>query len=338
MQSLTVLYRENGFGIVEAAIERFIDGTAEGTAWVPTTANERADQVVATRNQDRAIFASRNEEGRLDVALVNTATTVSADPFRQTVDLGPVPPDSIGIAALPTVDDTVPALLAMTLQGTLRTAEVTDARLDAFNLFVPVTSTVVAFDAADVAVAANGSALIVHRTRTGTTARLTLRASTDGAADTFALVDRLGPTAGPHVLVRAIPGQPDRFVIAYEHIGPDGRARIRLVRDDRFGSELGVAVFPEMGLDLEDIGFADLQGRMRILVAAVRITTDTELHYAEVPLDALTDGSTESTGPSSVLDVAPDDVRPRFGCGFDRAVICSLAWRGNSVGTVFIRR
>ena len=338
---VAAVYRERGSPI-EGAIERFVNLAPEAMPWAPASLDLRSDQIVAAQSDQRFLFASHNSEGRLDIASVTTSTVVAAAPFRQIASLGTEPPDSLGVALRPSDNDTVPALVVFTLQGTLRTGGVDDARNGAPDVYFPVTSTVVDYDAATVAVAADGTALLAHRTNTGTTARLSLRESASGEPGEFELVNPASggaPQAGPKIIVRSQPGTTGPFIIAYEHVDLDGTVRIRLLTADRFGATVGIAPFDEEGLQLQDIGWVFRASELYLAVAAIRAgVSSTELHYTELPYSAMSGPDTEGLWPGAILDVGPADTRARVGCAFEIMSVCPIAWMGDSTGIVFLRR
>ena len=333
---VAALYRERGF-TVEGAIERFVDNAPEGTPWAPVLPGRRSDQIAATKSAERLIFATRNSDGGLDIAMVRTSTTVAADPFRQSTSLGPDPADSLGVAALPTADESVPVLVSLTVQGILRTSVVPDARNGPPNSFIPVTSTVAQFDASAVAVDPSGQGLLAHRTVTGTTARLSLRSSADASTGIFTENEGFGPPSAPAIIVRALPSG-DGFVVAYEHIEPDGRTRIRLLDAARYGTTDGVAPFAETDLMLQDIGWVTRNGQTWLAVVAVAVDASAALYFTELPLSALAEPASVGQWPGNIVDVGPDDTRARLGCAFEVASVCAVGWMGESIGVLFVRR
>lgn len=336
---VAALYRESGFSSIEGAIERFVDNTAEGTPWSPVSVSNRSEFVAGTKNRGRFVFVTSNPDGELAVMLVSSSTTASADPFRQTASLGPDSPDSLDLAALPTTDERVPAVVVFTLQGTLRTGNVDDARLDAFNLFFPVSSTVASYDHASIAVSRNGSAVIAHRTVTSTDARLTVRRSATASPGSFVEDSARGPLADDGLRVRAVPDDSGRFVVAYHHVGSDGQTRIRLLDVERFGMSDGVAPMIRTDLRLQDIGWVTRRSDVYVVIAAVSTNPGpVELVYTEMPLSALDGSPADGQWPSTILDVARPDTRARLGCGFDVGPVCPLAWMGDNVGLLFVRR
>ncbi len=334
---VAALYRERGF-TVEAAIERFIDFVPEDDPLAVVRPGRRSDRIIATQNQQRFVFAASNADGRLDIVTVASSTVVSPDPFRQTASVGTEPADSLSIAALPTEDIRVPVLLAFTLQGTLRTSNILDARTDPPNVFSSISSTVATFDAAAVGAAGDGSTLVAHRTVVGTEARLTLRRGAAGTPDALTEVPGLAPLAGPRIVVRAAPGLPARFIVAYEHVEADGR-RVRIFDADQAQQTVGVAPFDILDLELQDFGWVTRGGDVFLAIAAVRVSGGAELYYTEVPLSAVTGPDVpDGAWPGTVLDVASAETRARLGCAFELGAVCAIAWMSDDAGTIFLRR
>ena len=340
---VAALYRDRGSSTVESATERIVDlSTSEGIAWAAVFLPQPAARVATSKNRSRFVFAAAYPDGRLDITLVNSSTTVLADPFRQTTSLGTQPPDALSLAARPSADDRAPVLVAFTLQGNLRIGAIADARFAPPNQFALVSSTDAEFDAVAVAVADTGAGLVAHRTTTATGAALSVRRSATAEPDSFELVPGDGPRAGPRVLVRAVPNDSGSFVIAYEQ-DDDDDGRIRVFDADRFPGP-GLAAFGTGGgagddLRLEDLGWVEHDGDLYLAVAAVSGDDDdvSRLHYTEIPWSALAgpdpgDAVTEDRWPGVQLDAVSDLARPRLGCALRPAMRCPIAWIGDGQG------
>ncbi|MEL7372003.1 MAG: hypothetical protein AAFN74_23970, partial [Myxococcota bacterium] len=327
------LYREQNN---QSAVIRIIDFALDGDPLLPAVANPRSAQVEVAQRQDLVLFAARGDDGRVDITAVRTSG--SPDPHRQSINVGQPPADAVAIAALPSADESIPALLALTIDGVLRTATVNDLRVDPPNEFTPIVSAEATFDSAAVAVDEAGAGVLVYRTVTGTVARLTVRKSTDAATAPFELTSSHGPRAGPHILVRAVPEVSNRFIVAYEHIDANGDSRIRLADVDRIDTSPGLAPFAEDDLQLRDVGWTTLQGQTVVALTAVRRGVSATLQYTEVPMAALAAPSVDGAWPGVSLDVAANDTDARIGCAFARAPICPIAWMGDMAGLLFVRR
>jgi hypothetical protein len=345
-RSVAALYREDGeFQPFEGAIERLYDGVAEGVPWAPRTQTRRASSIAGTYDPgvDRFLFVAADGLLTMTTALVSSST-VTPDPMRLPIGVTAGLADRVSVVILGGgLPGEVPAMVAFTVAGTIRTATVTDARFFAFDGFYAASSTTAEYERVTLGKRSDGALLMAHRTVTGTVAQLSLRDNLAGV-DPSAFVPRPragAPSVGDNFEVLAVPqvpGGPDRFLVAYEALRPDGTTDVRLMWADDYGQGPGVAPFAPGDRRLDDVGLVIREGQVYVAVVATRLVGSAELAYTEVPLSAITAaGGPAGAYPGVLLDIAPDDHVARLGCKPFVQRACPIVWLGDDAGVLFYR-
>lgn len=346
-RSVSALYREDGeFTQRDAAIERFYDTMPEGTPWAPQTMQGRSDWIAGTYDPatDRFLFVAADQDLSMTTALV-TSSTVTPDPFRLAVGVTAGRPDRVAVTILGGgLPGEVPAMIAFTINGTIRTATVGDARFQPFDGFFAASSTVSDYDRVTLARRGDGALLLAHRTVTGTVAVLSVRDNPMGM-DPNGFTPRpiaTPPRAGPNFEVLAAPvtvGGPERFLVAYEYEVADGVFDVRLLFADALGQTTGLAPFPPGPTRrLDDLGLVIREGEVYAAILSTRFDGGAELSYTEVPLSALAAPGPAGAYPGAVLDIAPNDHVGRLGCKPYVQRACPMVWLGDDAGVLFYRR
>lgn len=344
-RSVAALYREDGeFNPWEGAIERFYDGMAEGTPWAPRTVTRRSTWIAGTYGQqvDRFLFVAADDLISMSTALVSSST-VTPDPLRLPVGVTAGQPDRAAVVILGGgLPGEVPAMVAFSVAGTIRTATVSDARFQAFDGFYASSSPTSQYEAVTLARRSDGALLMAHRTVTGTVSELSLRDNA-GGLDPAAFVARPS-TGAPRVgerfevlAVPQVPGGAERFCVIYEDLHEDGTTEIRLLWADQYGQSVGVAPFAAGDRRLDDAGLVIREGEVYIAVLTARVQGSAELSYTEVPLSALALGAPDGAYPGVVLDIAPVDHVARMGCKPYLQRACPMVWLGDDAGVMFYR-
>lgn len=343
---VAALYREaNDFPPFEAAIDRLFAGQSEGIGFAPFNQNGRSTAVGGAYSPGRQtfLFFASNQASSMTAALVSSST-VAPNPTRVPIAVLAGGADSLAVAILgggPANE--VPAMLAFTRQGVLRTATVADARLDLFEAFYATTSTVESYDRVRMVQGASGELLLGHRTVSTSSTVLTLWQN-PGGRDPSAFVPvpaAAPPEMGERLELLALPGTPQRYVIAYEAREPGGRTDVRLLALEDYGARAGYAPFePVAGSRrLEDVGLVTRRGEVWLAVLGSQVAGTATLSYTEVPLSALTDAALpRGSHPGVVLDIAPSDTRARAGCKPFVQAACPMVWMGDDAEVLFLRR
>lgn len=337
---------DGGLG-VEHGIRRIFGETPSLTRRVPFLDGTAPLAVAGTYAgvYDRFAFVAAGNAA-ITAGLISTAT-VPAE-LRRT--LANVPDaDGVGLALLAptsTQSDAIPALLAFSVAGRVRTATVANLNVDAFGPFTLVTSTVTL--ASGVQLLSNGSTVapasfLAYRTGTGTTARLALQSQSGTRPGGFTEdAPGMGPRVGTRFVMLDVPAT--GLVIAYEHVRADGTIEPRLVAHSSFGLGPGLAPYPREVINrrLEDVGLVHRGGRLWIALAT---TTEeaggsTQLHYAEVdPRTLVTDGYGTTRGVRLDIALARNPMRARLGGKPSAVETTPLLWNGESGGgQTYLRR
>lgn len=341
------VYREEGdFGTYDSAIDRFYGEAAEGTPWAPAIEDQRSTTIAGTYSPrlDRFLFVASDQALSMTSALV-TSSTVTPDPFRQAIGVTAGRADRVSVVitegGLP---GEVPAMVAFTLDGALRTATVADARFQPFDGFYATTSTVEAYDAVTLARDADGAVLMAHRTITGTVAVLTLRDNPGGIAPNAFTTRPISnpPRVGERFELLSVPqtpGGPERFLVAYEHPQPDGGRRVRLLWADEVGARLGLAPLGPGDRRLDDVGLVLREGEVYVAIVSAQLAGSSELTYTEVPISAISDPTApDGAWPGVIVDIAREDHYARVGCKPFLQAHCPIFWSGDVQGVLFMRR
>lgn len=344
---VAALYREDGeFGPYTAAVDRIFDATAEGTPFGPLVQTRRSTWIAGTYSpaHDRFMFVASNELLSMTSVLVSSST-IAPDPFRVPIAVTAGQADRVSVLITAGgLAGEVPAMLAFTVNGTLRTATVADARFQPFDGFYATTSTVQQYERVTMGKKRDGTILMAHRTVTGTVSVLTLRDNPAGLAPNqfTARPTANPPSVGRRFEILAAPltaGGTERFLIAYEHLLPDGTTQVRLLWADDFGQRLGLAPLPPGDRRLDDVGLVLREGQVYVALASARIAGSAELTYTEVPLSAIGDpAAVDGAWPGVVMDTAPDDHYARLGCKPFLQATCPIVWMGDDFGVLFQRR
>lgn len=337
----------NGGLGVEHGIRRIFGETPSATRRVPFLDGTAPLAVAGTYAgvYDRFAFVAAGNAA-ITAGLISTATVPSE--LRRTL-ANVADADGVGLALLTptsTLSDAVPALLAFSVGGRVRTATVANLNLDAFGPFTLVTSTLTV--ASGVQLLTNTSTLaptsfLAYRTGTGTTARLALQ-SQDGTRPGGFTEDApgMGPRVGTRFVMLDVPGT--GLIIAYDHVRADGTLESRLVAHSSFGLGPGLAPYPREVINrrLEDVGLVHRGGRLWIALAT---TTEeaggsTQLHYAEIdPRTLVRDGYGTTRGVRLDIALARNPMRARLGGKPAAVETTPLLWNGESGGgQTYLRR
>jgi hypothetical protein len=346
---VSALYREaNDFAPHEAAVERLFGDLREAVAMTPRTQDARSSAIAGTYapSVDRFLFVASDADLSMTTALVR-ASTVAADPLRLGAGVGAGGADGIGVVVLEGASGgQVPAMLAFTRDGTLRTATVADARFQAFSSFERFDSGAERFDRVTLARNSLGGLLLAHRARAGSVDRLVVRANPVGRdPSAFSVVPAPQPVPmGERIQLLAVPEQPggvERFLVIYESAEAGGRIDVRLLWVSDVGQRPGYAPLAEstMNRRLEDAGLIVREGRVHVVVLATQRGTNASLEYVEVPLAAIDDaGRPRAARAGSVLDVGPLTRAARVGCKPFPLPTCPILWSDADLATTFFRR
>ncbi len=344
---VAALYREEGEdGPVNAAVERLFGVVNEGVPLGPQVETRRSTSIAGTYSpaHDRFLFIASNQNLSMTSVLV-TSSTITPDQFRLPVAVTAGQADRVSVVIMDGgVAGAVPAMVAFTLNGAIRTATVGDARFQPFDGFFATTSTVQQYERVTIASKDDGAVLMAYRTVTGTTAVLSLSDNALGLgpnrfnvrtpATEVAVGQRFEILAVP-----ATPGGTQRFLVAYEALQPDGTTQVRLLWADDFGQSIGLAPMAPGDRRLDDVGLVMREGAVYIAVASTRLTGSAELTYTEVPITAIGGGPTGDGGwPGLIVDIAPSDYVARLGCKPYLQATCPIVWLGDDAGLLFVRR
>jgi hypothetical protein len=301
---------------------------------------------------DRFMFVASTNMLTMSTMFV-TSSTVAPDPLRIANGVTAGNADRVSVVFLDGgTNGRFPALLAFTFGGAIRTATVTDALLQPFNLFYATTSTVEQYDRVTLARNSDGDVLMAHRAIRTAPARsdLMLRLNTEnGSPDDFMLLPAaMYPQSGPNFEIVSVPTGPgctgpEQFVVAYEAIGPGGRTEVRLLPQSNYGVWSGYSPLPENGRAtlLEDVGVICREGSAWLALLTTQPTglAASELGYTEVPFTAISEISAGGGHPGVVLDIASDGTRARVACKPQIQDTCPMIWSGDDeVRVLFIRR
>lgn len=344
---VAALYREEGEnGPFNAAVERLFGVVNEAVPLGPQVENQRSTTIAGTYSQshDRFLFIASNQNLSMTSVLV-TSSTVTPDPFRLPIAVTAGQADRVSVVIMDGgVAGAVPAMVAFSLNGAIRTATVGDARFQPFDGFFATTSTVQQYERVTIAKKDDGAVLMAYRTVTGTTSVLTLSDNALGLGpNRFNVRTPATPVAvGQHfeiLAVPTVPGGTQRFLIAYEALQLDGTTQVRLLWADDFGQQIGLAPMAPGDRRLDDVGLVMREGAVYIAVASTRLAGSAELTYTEVPITALGNGSAGDGGwPGLIVDIAPSDYVARLGCKPFLQATCPIVWLGDDAGLLFVRR
>lgn len=340
----------NGF---ESTMIRIVGATSEGTRYEPFQSLANLTAVAATYHQglDRFAFVATTSAVRsLTAATVNSSTT-SPQSARRPLAAETGDADGLAIELLDTTTPQagMPALLAMSRDGSISVATTQDLIGAGFGPFTTVTTTNSMARADRLTmkrrtVGASARYLMAFRQGEPATARLGLAAAngTGSMVDPFSTVSVLSP---PDVgeTIRLLADPAGEFVIAYELRLADGRRDVRLLRRSQYGQGPGLAPLPATPQDrrLEDVGLVLRGGAIWIAVVSTRWdVADVVLEYTEVPLSSLTTDARSDTQPL-ILDRTRRTNSPaaRLACTIAPSSECPIAWLGEiRPSLLFLRR
>lgn len=337
---------DGGLG-VEHGIRRIFGESPSPTRRVPFLDGTAPLAVAGTYAgvYDRFAFVAAGNAA-ITAGLISTAT-VPAELRRTLANVADA--DGVGLALLAptsTLSDAIPALLAFSVGGRVRTATVANLNLDAFGPFILVTSTVTQASGVQLLTTTGTLApasFLAYRTGTGTTARLALQ-SQGGTRPSGFTEDApgMGPRVGTRFVMLDVPGT--GLVIAYDYVRADGTIESRLVAHSAFGLGPGLAPYPREVINrrLEDVGLVHRGGRVWIALAT---TTEeaggsTQLHYAELdPRTLVPDGYGTTRGVRLDIALARSPMRARLGGKPAAVETTPLLWNGEGGGgQTYLRR
>lgn len=349
-QTVGALYRERDVGIpYQGAIERIFGETPEGLPFAPQLANQRSTAIAGTHvpGEELFFFVASNEPLSMTAAFVSTSTTTTRE-LRIPSAVGAGGADRVSVVALPGgAPGTIPAMIAFTRDGVVRTATVNDALTQSFIVFTASTATTagVTFDRVTLAQNAGGHLALAYRAVDALGASLVLAENGTQDPAGFELVDvPVRPNAGPNfeLLTGAGGALLDDFILVYEEVDDAGRTDIRVLGALDYGLERGYAPFeldPSSTWRLEDAGLVYRNQTIWIAILATRIGAGFEARYTEVPLTVTRLPETRrGEYPGVVLDNASLDARARIGCREAPLEDCPFVWLGDSAQLLFIRR
>ncbi len=336
---------------VEQGIRRIFGEMAPPTRRVPFLDAQPPLALAGTYSglYDRFAFVA-SSTSVITAGLISTATV----PAELRTTLATVPSaDGVGLALLAptsttaTVTAAIPALLAFSTGGRIRTATSADLATDGFGPFtIETSSTTVASGAQllHVATSTNTSATFIgYRSGTGINTRFGLLSQAGARPGGFAEdAQSMGPPMLERFTMLDVPGL--GLMVAYEYRRPDGTIEARLMMQRFLGLGPGFAPHARGTVNrrLEDAGLVYRSGRVWIALATTVEDAggSRQLNYAEVdPRLALADGYGTTEGV--LLDVALSNNPMRAQLGGKPAAVegVPLIWNGAmGGGQTYLRR
>lgn len=344
--SIGAFYRERPVAAdFEGAIERVVGMTVDPTPLVPLVSADRSTAIGGTYDpiSERFYFIASNAANTMTLASVSSSTTTPAAERTNEVALAGGA-DRVSLAVLGAGPmGAVPAMIAFTVNGTIRTATVADLRTDIFPLFYAVSSTTAAYDRVTIRATTNGEVYMAHREVVQGVGELVLRRNpTPLLTPDFIEVPATSRVrVGTRFELLAVPtnAMDEEMVIVYEERNAQGATDVRLMRADDFGITPGYAPFELVaaGRRLEDAGLVVRNGDVWIAVLATR--AGNEAQYTELPLDALRLGDSQrGLYRGVILDSIAGMNSGRIGCKFAPVEACPIVWMGDNVRALFVRR
>lgn len=342
------LYRERDIGTpYEAAISRVYAETVDDTPLAPFVQPDRSTAIAGAYDPvtERFVFVASNSATSMTYASITTAT-LAPDAERVPVIAAAGGADRVSLAVLRGgLLNEIPALIAFSLNGVIRTATTADLRTQPFPLFWVTSSTVagVEYDRVTVRVAPTGEAVMAYRQIADGVATLRVRINPDPYSfrEFTELQVANPPRVGAHFELIGVPdGQGgEEIVVVYEEIEPfSGATEVRLMRASDYGQSRGYAPFDidPSGRRLEDVGLVVRQNEVWIALLSGR---GSSVQYTELPLAAVDLGEAQRGRYRGViLDSAGGATVGRIGCKVIAAQECPIAWIGTNVQVLFTRR
>lgn len=342
------LYRERDLGTpYEAAIERISGDLIDETPLAPLVQPNRSTSIAGAYDPvtERFVFVASNTASSMTYASVTTST-LAPDAERMPVIAAAGGADRVSLAVLRGgLLNEIPALIAFSLNGVIRTATTADLRTQPFPLFWVTSSTIagVQYDRVTIRVAPTGEAVMAYRETAGGISTLHLRTNPDPYSfrDFTEIPVANPPRVGPHFELIGVPDGlgGEEIVVAYEEVEPlSGATEVRLMRAADYGQSRGYAPFDidPSGRRLEDVGLVVRQNEVWIALLSGR---GSSLQYTELPLAAVDLGEAQRGAYRGViLDSAGGASTGRIGCKIIAAQECPIAWLGTNVQVLFTRR
>ena len=345
--AIAALYREGGTFSFIAEILRIYGEAPEDIVHAGGFLVQHSRAIAGTYSleYDRFFFVGQG-------ATTDLMTTAHVTSDRNTPDAGRLEEgvraggaDGVGVVLLAGgIGGALPAMIALTSNGTLRTAQVGDARTEAFETFTNVSSSTSQYTGATLARRADSALLIGHRTVTESRSELTLRENRTGTGPAaFTVLTGSAPLMAErvHVLSAAstVGAPDDAFYVVYEHQPADAPIQIRILAAQDYGRTPGYAPFNQSGLRLADAGLVIHRDRIGIAIAATSEAGNPSLYYTEVLVSDLQrpfppDGS----HPGILANMLPPGAEARIGCKPFPQRACPMALLSSGVQRLFLRQ
>jgi hypothetical protein len=343
---IAALYRERPVAAdFEGAIERVVGLTPDPTPLVPLISADRSTAIGGTYDpiSERFYFLAANAPNAMTLASVSTSTlTPLAERTNEVALAGGADRVSLAVLGAGPLGE-VPAIIAFTVNGVIRTATVADLRTDVFPAFYALSSSTAQFDRVTIRATSSGEVYMAHRSVVQGVGELVLRrnATPQLTPDFLEVPATTRVRVGTRFELLAVPtnASDEEMVIVYEERNPQGATDVRLMRADDFGTTPGYAPFELVaaGRRLEDAGLVVRNGDVWIAILATRAVN--EAQYTELPLDALLLGDSQrGLYRGVILDSITGMNSGRIGCKFEPVEACPIIWMGDNVRALFIRR
>jgi hypothetical protein len=334
-QMATYTGKEEG-GVYRHAVERYGDPTQPDRV-LEQLFSEPMTAVAGTYSAeaDRFLFIASTAATETMTAVVFSPSGPGSRAVRIDGSVRTGNADSIAIEILEgATPQRIPALIAFSSNGVVRTATVVNVGAQPFQRFVVVSE---ANERADLVSLARRTdpaqpdqspVLMAYRQGGSTAGELVLRDALGdgGAIGAFALrPPAQRPAVAERVEVLDVPGH--GFVIAYEE-RLAGRTEVRLLRAEDYGTGPGYAPFVDDGRSrgLEDVGLIMREGEVWIALAIKRPPQSLgQLNYVEVSAAELT---SDGRGVHQGTDLDFADASARLACRPRPSDTCGLFWLG----------
>ncbi len=346
--SVLLSQMREGQGAQVSAV-RFFGERAEGMMLAPESGEERISAAGGAWSREAGRFAfvwCRALDEPMSAALVYSSTaTADAELIPAVIPFGGA--DSIALELLEPRGGRLPALLAFSLDGRVRTTTVADLRTGTFGGFAVVNTSTRPCSSISLRRRRNPAApdtsqlVLAYREGDEADGELVLMTGRGdgGGAQAFAeLPASPRPPMRGGAVVLDVPGK--GFVVAYESRLRGDTSEVRLLALGDYGTGPGIAPFADFGgrLRLEDAGLIQAREGVRVAVLASRVTGSTaELLYAEIPAARIEAGGRYGSGGLS-LDLAPAEASGKLACKPSPRPECPIAWLGDGAPSLLFNR